>query len=69
MALLCHVITQEHAIKGPCHVTLWMGALMLTHHPAKFGGHGHCDGRDTKLLEFEEQDLTCLFKSVITVYV
>ena len=30
---------------------------MLSHHPAKFGGHRHCSGGDMFLV-VEEQDIT-----------
>ena len=38
--------------------------VMVGHQPAKFGGHRHCGRRG---ITFEEQDPTCLLKSVITV--
>ena len=31
---------------------------MISHHPAKFGGHRHC-GRGVKFLVAEELDSTC----------
>ena len=34
---------------------------MVSHHPAKSGGHRHCGSADMFLL-FEEQDSTCLLK-------
>ena len=39
---------------------------MLRHHPAKFGGYRHC-GSEDKFLVIEEQDSTCLLKSVVTI--
>ena len=44
--LVCHVISQDHLIKG--HLTLWERAtLKLSYHPAKFGGHSLSGNRVT----------------------
>ena len=32
---------------------------MVSHHPAKFGGHRHCGSGDTMFLVVEGQDSTC----------
>ena len=40
MVLVCNKILQDHAIK--CHVTLWIEALKVSYHPAKFDGHRDC---------------------------
>ena len=37
MVLVCHVISQDHVIKGSCDFYRWE-PLMISHHPAKFGG-------------------------------
>ena len=29
-----------------CHEILWVGPLILNHHPAKFGAHGTCESED-----------------------
>ena len=47
MFLVCHVISQEHVIKGS--MTLWVEALIVSHHPAKFGGHRHCGSGNINL--------------------
>ena len=41
MDLVCHMILQDHPING---VILFFGLepLIVSHHPAKFGGHRHC---------------------------
>ena len=33
---------------------------MVSHHPVKFGGHGHCGSGDVMFLEVKEQDSICL---------
>ena len=48
MTLTYHTISQDHAIKD--HVTLWVGAPMVSHHLAKFGGHKYCSSGDMFLL-------------------
>ena len=32
---------------------------MVSHHPVKFGGHGHCGSGDMMFLVDEGQDSTC----------
>ena len=32
---------------------------MVSHHPAKFGGHGHCGSGDVMFLVVKDQDSTC----------
>ena len=32
---------------------------MVSHHPAKFGGHRHCGSGDVMSLVVEEEDLRC----------
>ena len=32
---------------------------MVSHHPAKFGGHRHCGSEDMMFVVVEEQDSTC----------
>ena len=43
MVLACHVILQDHVIKGSCDfmVSSHQGEL-----PSKFGGHRHSDSKD-----------------------
>ena len=45
MVLACHVILQDHVIKGLCD---FMGSqpIKLSYHPAKFGGHRYYGCRD-----------------------
>ena len=42
--------------------------LLVSHYPAKFDRHSHCDSRDIMFLVVEEQDATYSLKSAITVY-
>ena len=42
MVLFCHVISQDHVIKG--HVTLWMRAAYGKSPSSKFGGYRHRGG-------------------------
>ena len=58
MFLVCHVISQNHLIKGSYH---FMGRIPLTisQHHAKFFGHRHCYSGDIMFLLVEEEDSTC----------
>ena len=40
---------------------------MVSHHPAKFGGHKHCGNRDKMILAVEEQDSTCSHQSLMSL--
>ena len=53
MVLVCHVISQDHMIKGSCD---FMGGSPLIHHPAKFGGHRHCVSGDMMFVVAEGQE-------------
>ena len=54
MVLACHVILQDHLIKRSCD---WE-PFMLSHHPAKFGGHGQNGSGDMSFVA-EEQNSKC----------
>ena len=41
------------------HVTLWVAPLMISHQPAKFGGHSRCDSGDIEFSVAEEEDSRC----------
>ena len=41
-------------------------ALIISHHPAKFGGHMKCGSGDIAFLMTEEQDYKYSLKSVIS---
>ena len=45
MILTCHVILQDHLIKGSCDL-----GRNVSYHPAKFGGHRHSDSGDMILV-------------------
>ena len=42
--LVCHVVFQDHVTKG------------YSHHPSKFGGHGHCGSGDVLRLSCNAKD-------------
>ena len=52
---VCQVILQDHVIKEPCDFM----PLMVSHHPAKFGGHRQCSSEDMTFPLVEGQDSTC----------
>ena len=56
MVLVCHVISQDHMIKGSYD---FMGGSPLIHHPAKFGGHRHCVSGDMMFVVAEGQETIC----------
>ena len=41
MVLVCHMILQDHIIKGPCEF-MGRSPSRLSYHPAKFGSHWDC---------------------------
>ena len=45
MILICHVILQDHVIKGSCDL-----GRKVSYHPAKFGGHWHSGSGDIMIL-------------------
>ena len=53
IVLVCQVILQEHVINGPYDL-MGMSPFMVSHHPAKFGAHGHCGSGDITFLMIEE---------------
>ena len=61
----CHVILKTK--RSESHVTEYVGALMVSHCPDKFGG-GRYFGSEDMFLVVEVQDFTCSLKSVLTVF-
>ena len=56
--LVCHVILQDHMIKGSCD-SMGMESLMACHNPAKFGDHRHHGGGDIMFFVAEEKNSRC----------
>ena len=42
--------------------------MIVSHHPAKFGGHRHCGSGDIIFLVVEEKDTTSLLNSTNTIF-
>ena len=67
MVLVCHVIPQEHEIKGFMGLYEWK-PFMVSLYPAKFVGYRHWGSENSMFLVIEEQDSTNSIKSTITIY-
>ena len=48
-SLVCHVILQDHVVKGSCDF-MDGNPSWLSHHSAKFGDHRHCGSGDMMFL-------------------
>ena len=70
MVLVCPVISKNHLIKVSCD---FMGGsaswLMLSHHPAKFGGHRLCGSGDKMFLVAEKEDCRCFHFNPPLLYI
>ena len=53
MDLVCHVLSQDYGIKKSFDI-MDEKALMVRHHPAKFGNHGDCGTGNIMLLVVKE---------------
>ena len=65
MNLVCHVILQDHVIKG--QVILWVGPPYVSHHSATSTGHRHCGSGDMFLVAKKENS-RCFCSIAVTVY-
>ena len=49
IALICHVISQDHVTQEPYDILGWE-PLMISHHPTKLYGQSHCGSADLMAL-------------------
>ena len=62
MFLVCHVISQDHVIKGPKNI-----ALKFSHHPEKFGGYKHLDEGNIMAIDYHVIFQDHVFKGHVTL--